>query len=316
MTSGHIAECPMSAECPGHTGKPKFHCPPLPLSPCTNTPSSELACDIQENDNVSLIELSLIRDVRGPWPHSQNTMGEPFMAYSLTTRVLQLLSLARKTRIASRAHPYAGTRLNGQKRCLIAAKPTEEGLDADAKPLHHEGLETDVKVLRRTQVTPQPGLGEVSSLTMKRPLVKKAANTNIKWSALRHSPATEAALMLPKRLPVISIQARYPCRNSDEVRSPSLVVHKQSSCAKLGAIINTCLPTNLGACFDVPKEQVVNLQCIDSHSPANVYNVVTQPIPAGPLVPQRTCGTFSRHKDRHPTIAVLPTGISCKFLRH
>ena len=29
--------------------------------------------------------------------------------------------------------------------------------------------------------------------------------------------------------------------------------------------------------------QVVNLQCIDSHSPVNIYNVVTQPIPAGLL---------------------------------
>ena len=53
----------MSVEHLAHTGEPKFRCTPSPLSPRANAPSSESACDVRENDNVSSIEPSSIRNV-------------------------------------------------------------------------------------------------------------------------------------------------------------------------------------------------------------------------------------------------------------
>ena len=102
----------MSVEHLAHTGELKFHCPPSPLSPCANVPSSESACDVRENDNASSIGPSSIRGVRGPWPHSRNTMSEQSTAHSLPTGELRLSSSARKARIAFCAHPYAGARPN------------------------------------------------------------------------------------------------------------------------------------------------------------------------------------------------------------
>jgi hypothetical protein len=213
----------MSVERLAHTGEIKFHCPPSPLSPCTNAPSSESACDVRENDNASSRGPSSIRDVRGPWPRSRNTTSEQSTAHSLPTGELRLSSLARKARIAFRAHPYAGARPNEWKRCLIATEPAEpegldanakssrrEGLDTDAKSLRREGLEADIKALCREQVTLQPGFGEASSSMIKRPLEEEAINNELKVS--KRSPVTETALT-PPRLPAPSVRATFPRQN-------------------------------------------------------------------------------------------------------
>lgn len=140
---------------------------------------------------------------------------------------------------------------------MIVTEPTNIGLDIDAKSLHHEGLETDIKALCHEQVVPQPSLGETPSSRIKQALEGEAVNTNNELSILKCSPVTEAALMLLRQLPVISIQAKYPHQSSDEVKLPRPVAPGQCSFAKLGVNINTYLPTSLGAHLDVPKKAVI-----------------------------------------------------------
>ena len=137
--------------------------------------------------------------------------------------------------------PYAGTRLNRRKQCLIAAEPAEEGLKAD------------VKMLCRTQAIPQPSLGEVSPSTMKWPLERKAVNTN-ELNVSEHSPVAKTALMPPK-LPASSIWATSP--RQDEIKPPSPVLPEQNGCAKSGGNINAHPLTSPGAQSSVPKEAII-----------------------------------------------------------
>ena len=289
MTSGSIAEHPTSASGPTHTlGEPKLHRLPSLLSSCANAQSVEPACNIRVNDNASSMEPSSIRNVQECLPRPRNKMCELSMAYSLPTRVLRLSSLARKTRIASRVHPYAGTRLNGRKRCLIATEPAEEGLDTNAKSLRHnegleadakslccaESLDTDINLLRRREspqanarllrcipVVPRHSSGKVpSSSTTKQ---RRAVSENDEQSISECSPAPEAALM-PQKLPIFSTQAISPHRNGGESQPPRTVVTERrgstnvvNSSPKSVIDVSAHLVTRPGANTNAPKDAVL-----------------------------------------------------------
>ena len=275
MTSGPIAERPTSAGGPAHTDEPEFRRLPLVLSPCTNAPSFESAYNVRVNDNASSIEPRSIRKAPGLLPCSRNTTSEQSTAHNLPTGEFRLSALARKARIAFRAHPYVGARPNERKRCSTAAEPADEGLDAnaklsrregldtDAESLRRKGLEADVKALCREQVIPQPSFGEVSPSTMKQLLERKAVNTN-ELVVSERSPVAETALTPPKP-PACSIRATSP--RPDEIKPPSPVLPEQHGCAKLEESNNVRLPTSLGARFDVPKEAII-WPGVDPPSPA------------------------------------------------
>ena len=151
-------------------------------------------------------------------------------------------------RIASCAFPYARVKRNEAKRHLTAVEFMNESLDVDVKLwCRNEGLETDARSLRCAEsidtdvyelrrrenleasirkschipVVPQSSLGGVPSSSTTRQ--KRAVSGSDEQSVSECSSMPKAALTLPK-LPIFSIRATSPRRNSGETQLPKVVV--------------------------------------------------------------------------------------------
>jgi hypothetical protein len=238
ITSGLIAQCAMS-DSAAIAGEPKSHRLPTPLSPRANTPLLKSIQNVQVSNKVSSKEPSSSHNIQECLLPSRNKTSELSMARILPTRELRLLALSKKAQIASRAFPYAGTRLNEWKRCLTAVEPADKGLD------------TNVRSIRRTPVIPWSSLGKAALSTMKQPLERKAVSKNGQQNPTKCSPVTKAALTLPNQMPVVSIQATSSRRNSGKVKPPKPVVPGRCSSkhvvsSKLTMDINTRLTAKHG----------------------------------------------------------------------
>ena len=93
----------------------------------------------------------------------------------------------------------------------------------DASP-STASLHPDVKSLRRVPLASPPVHGEVSSLTTKRLLSRKAVSKDEEMRADTCSPMPSTVLTLPKQTPVSSIQAVSPHLSRNEAKPPLSMV--------------------------------------------------------------------------------------------